>query len=314
MTASNEQRIAARTIETDATAQGQRLDNFLIKTLRRVPRTRIYQMIRKGEVRINKKRIKPDYKLAPGDLIRIPPIHQQQPDNPAPIIAKYWLEQLESLILFENAHFIVINKPSGLAVHAGSGVDFGVIDIMRRVRPDNDIELVHRIDLDTSGCLLLARHRQALLALQHCFQNNSIVKVYTAMVKGVWPADVSCISYRLRKSQMSNGERRVYVDPAGQPARTLVLDRQTNGRCSLLTLQLLTGRTHQIRVHCQAQGHQIVGDHKYGDRHFNRSMRKQGIKRLMLHACRIELPQTAYNQEMVINAPVPLHFNLNCKN
>ena len=303
-----EKKTAVRTIEAGEAELGQRLDNFLIKTLKQLPRTRIYRIIRKGEVRDNKKRIKPDYKLKLGDIIRVPPLRDEQHSDRPVAISKNWLIQLEAAILFENKHLIVINKPEGLAVHSGSGVDFGVIDIMRLLRPDSDIELVHRLDRDTSGCLLLALHRQSLLVLQNCFRNNSMIKIYTAVAKGIWPEGVSEITHRLRKTHMPNGERRVYADPAGQEAQTLILDHQTGLQCSLLTIRLLTGRTHQIRVHCQAEGHEIVGDNKYGDRQFNREMKKQGMKRLMLHASRLELPKTAYNDDMVINAPVPGSF------
>lgn len=309
ITNSVEKKTTARTIEAGSAELGQRLDNFLIKKLKQVPRTRIYRIIRKGEVRVNKKRIKPDYKLKLGDLIRIPPMRPES-ENRSPAISKNWLKQLESSILFENRHLIVIDKPAGLAVHSGSGIDFGVIDIMRLLRPDCDMELVHRLDRDTSGCLLLARHRQSLLALQNCVQDNSIIKVYTAIVKGAWPERVSKITHPLKKANMPNGERRVYVDPSGQKALTHILEHQSNNQCSLLTIRLLTGRTHQIRVHCQAEGHEIVGDSKYGDRVFNREMKKQGMKRLMLHASRLELPKTAYNDEVVINAPTPDNFNL----
>ncbi len=297
-----------RTIEAGKAELGQRLDNFLIKTLKQVPRTRIYRIIRKGEVRVNKKRIRPDYKLQPGDIIRVPPLRDDQDKTRPVTISKRWLKQLEAAILFENRHIIIINKPEGLAVHSGSGVDFGVVDIMRLLRPDSDIELVHRLDRDTSGCLLLALHRQSLLALQSCFRDNSITKIYTAVVKGAWPEGVAKITHRLKKAYMPNGERRVYVDPVGQEAQTLIVDHQTGLQCSLLTIRLLTGRTHQIRVHCQAEGHEIVGDEKYGDRQSNREMKKQGMNRLMLHASRLELSKTSYNDEIVINAPVPDSF------
>ncbi len=302
------EKTAVRTIEAGKAELGQRLDNFLIKTLKQVPRTRIYRIIRKGEVRVNKKRIKPDYKLKLGDLIRVPPLRDDDTKPRRVTISKNWLNRLEAAILFENRHLIIINKPEGLAVHSGSGVDFGVIDIVRLLRPESDVELVHRLDRDTSGCLLLSLHRQSLLALQSCFRNNSIAKIYIAVVQGVWPEGVAEIKHRLKKVNMPNGERRVYADPAGQEAQTLILDRQTGPQCSLLHIRLLTGRTHQIRVHCQAEGHEIVGDSKYGNRQFNREMKKQGMKRLMLHASRLELPKTAYNEEVVINAVIPDSF------
>lgn len=299
---------SVQTLEVGRDQLGQRLDNYLFKVLKQVPRARVYRIIRKGEVRVNKKRTKPEYKLRMGDLIRIPPVYTESSE--APSIGDKWLKLLEASILFENRHFMVIDKPAGVAVHSGSGVPFGVIDIIRRLRPDSEIELVHRLDRDTSGCLMLAHHRQSLLSLQQAIKNDALVKVYSAVVKGVWDDSCRDITHRLKKMQMPNGERRVYVDPEGQQAHTRILEHSSNGQCSRLGIQLLSGRTHQIRVHCQAEGHEIVGDKKYGDRQFNQQMRKQGLKRLMLHATRLELPASEFHAELVVNAPVPDIFHL----
>ena len=295
-------------IEITSAQVNQRIDNFLLKTLKNIPKTRIYRIIRKGEVRVNKKRIKPDYKLKIGDLLRIPPLRIDEPSSAGKAITDWHLKNLETCILFENKHLIVIDKPGGLAVHSGSGVDFGVIDIMRQLYPDTDIELVHRLDRDTSGCLLLAKHRQSLLEMQRCVQNNSLMKFYRAVVKGRWPGDLTEIRHSLKKAYLPNGERRVYVDSNGQSAVTRIVDAQPGDVFSQLTIQLITGRTHQIRVHCQAEGHELAGDNKYGDRVFNRDMKKLGMKRLMLHASRLELPGTEYSDEIVINAPLPEVF------
>lgn len=308
ITLSEENKPSVQTLEVGTDQLGQRLDNFLFKLFKQVPRTRIYRIIRKGEVRVNKKRIKPEYKLQLGDLIRVPPVYNEEAD--VPVISDKWLALLESCILFENRHLVVIDKPAGVAVHSGSGVPFGVIDIIRMLRPDSDMELVHRLDRDTSGCLLLARHRQCLLSLQQMLKTNAMVKIYTAIVKGVWNKECREITHRLKKMQMPNGERRVYVDSDGQQAHTLILDQNSNGQCSRLSIQLLSGRTHQIRVHCQAEGHEIIGDKKYGDRKFNQEMKKQGMKRLMLHASRLELPASEFHDDLVINAPVPDSFYL----
>ena len=295
-------------IEINQTQVGQRLDNLLLKKLKHIPKTWIYRIIRKGEVRVNKKRIKPDYKLKIGDLVRIPPLRFDQDQATEVFIPPDLISNIENSVLFENPHIMVIDKPPGLAVHSGSGVSFGVIDIMRRVRPDTEIELVHRLDRDTSGCLLLAKHRQALLAMQRGIQDNTIAKAYLAVVKGRWPEAKREIRQPLSKKTMPNGERRVFADQQGQPALTQILSTESGEDYSLLTIRLVTGRTHQIRVHCQVEGHEIAGDNKYGDDRFNKMMRKRKIKRLMLHAARLELPETKYSKEMVINATLPASF------
>jgi 23S rRNA pseudouridine955/2504/2580 synthase len=296
-------------VEVDHTQVDQRLDNFLLKTLKTVPKTRVYRIIRKGEVRVNKKRCKPEYKLKMGDIVRVPPVRIDQTHDAQNYIAPALIESIERTILFENKHLIIINKPSGLAVHSGSGINFGVIDIMRRLRPDTEIELAHRLDRDTSGCLLLAKHRQSLLAMQRCFLDNSLNKTYLAVVKGCWPQNKKEVTVSLKKVTLANGERRVLVDPAGQSALTKIIDCQLKEQCSILTIQLMTGRTHQIRVHCQSQGHELIGDTKYGDVDFNKTMKKKGFKRLMLHASRLELPRTEFSEEIVINADTPDIFN-----
>ena len=296
-------------IEVSTTQVNQRLDNFLLKTLKNVPKTRIYRIIRKGEVRVNKKRCKPDYKLNIGDLIRVPPLRLEHKHDPKTYILPGLIESIEKAVLFENRHLVVIDKPAGLAVHSGSGISFGVIDIMRRIRPSTEIELVHRLDRDTSGCLLLAKHRQSLLEMQGRLLDNSIKKNYLAVVKGYWPVDKTEITHALKRTTLANGERRVHVDPGGQKALTRITQNAPGEEYSVLSIELLTGRTHQIRVHCQAEGHELAGDTKYGDVGFNRSMRKRGIKRLMLHASRLELPRTEFNPEIVINANLPDLFN-----
>jgi 23S rRNA pseudouridine955/2504/2580 synthase len=286
----------------------QRLDNFLLKVLKDVPRARIYRIIRKGEVRVNKKRARPDYKLQLGDQVRIPPIHIVERDDDNPVISSQMQDQVEKTIIYENDHILILNKAAGLAVHSGSGVSFGVIDVMRKLRPDVEMELVHRLDRDTSGCLLLAKHRPALLKMQQCLQNNTLKKSYKAVVKGRWLKQFVEICHPLRKAHLPNGERRVYVDERGKSALTRVNLIEANSIFSIIQLEIVTGRTHQIRVHCQAEGHEVVGDTKYGDSKFNRSMRKKGIKRLMLHASRLELPASDFCPEIVINAPLPGEF------
>jgi len=297
-------------IEISAAQLGQRLDNFLFRKFGDVPRTRIYRIIRKGEVRVNKKRCKPEYKLQVGDQVRIPPLRVEAGPRQEPQPSKKLLAQLEQAVLYENAHVVILDKPAGLAVHAGSGIAYGVIDAMRVLYPDSEIELVHRLDRDTSGCLLFARHRQALLAMQTCLRDRSLKKNYCAVVRGTWPQEVTEVRLPLKKYHLPNGERRVRVDADGQAALSRVKVLQAGKQYSLIGVELVTGRTHQIRVHCQAEGHEIAGDDKYGDAEFNREMRKRGVRRLMLHAASLELPQSDYTPEIVINAPLPEQFEL----
>jgi len=295
-------------VEVTAAQLNQRLDNFLIARLGSVPRTRVYRIIRKGEVRVNRKRCKPDYKLQTGDLVRIPPLHleQQRPQKSRP--PEQLLERLRRATLFENEHLLIIDKPAGLAVHAGSGIDYGVIDAMRLLHPDSEIELVHRLDRDTSGCLLLAKNRPALLSMQQSIRDNRLGKNYFAVVKGRWPQDLHEIRQPLKKYHLPNGERRMRVDPLGKEAISRVGLLQAAKLYSVIRVELVTGRTHQIRVHCQAAGHEIAGDEKYGDDAFNRAMRERKIRRLMLHAASLELPSGEFNREQVINAPLPVEF------
>jgi len=302
------QKTAVSLVEISAAQLNQRLDNFLLKRLDKVPRTRIYRIIRKGEVRVNKKRSKPDYKLQIGDQVRIPPLHPGQERSQKAIPPKQLLRRLEQAVIFENEAILILDKPIGLAVHAGSGVAYGVIDAMRILYPKTEIELVHRLDRDTSGCLMLAKNRSALLAMQAQLRGNQLIKNYLAVVHGNWPRELTEIAQPLKKYYLPNGERRMQVDVNGKPAVSRVRVLNGTKQYSLIQIELVTGRTHQIRVHCQSQGHAIAGDDKYGDDEFNRSMRRQGIKRLMLHATSLELPFSDYTSEVVINAPLPAEF------
>ncbi len=298
---------------TIADAQaGQRLDNFLIKTLKNLPKSRLYRIIRKGEVRVNKKRVKPEYKLEAGDLLRLPPLHIEQQQSESFQIPEKLSRLLESRILYEDDHILVLNKPEGLAVHSGSGLKYGVIDVLRPLRAEVDLELVHRLDRDTSGCLLLAKSRPALLEMQKMLQNNTMRKNYRALVKGHWNRALVKIELPLLKQTMPNGERRVYVDERGQKSDTRINQishyTQKGLKYSLLEISLMTGRTHQIRVHCQSQQHQIAGDDKYGDRQFNRQIKSLGCSRLMLHASSLEIPASALTKKLCIEAPEPSEF------
>jgi 23S rRNA pseudouridine955/2504/2580 synthase len=304
----NPQKSAVSLIEISDAQLGQRLDNFLIKQLGNVPRTRIYRIIRKGEVRVNKKRCKPEYKLQAGDQVRIPPLRLEPEHTDKLKPSMRMLSQLEQAIVYENAHVLVLDKPAGIAVHSGSGIPYGIIDAMRLLRSDAEIELVHRLDRDTSGCLMFAKHRQALLALQSMLLDKSLSKNYCAVVRGTWPAELTEIGLALKKYHLPNGERRMRVDSEGKPALSRIKLLQSGKQFSVIRVELVTGRTHQIRVHCQAQGHEIAGDDKYGDAAFNRMMRKRNVKRLMLHAASLELPHSDYTPEIVINAALPPRF------
>jgi 23S rRNA pseudouridine955/2504/2580 synthase len=303
-----------RFITASESEAGQRIDNFLIKTLKNVPRSRLYRIIRKGEVRVNKKRIKPEYKLIPGDEVRIPPLKLEQPEGAPPTIPDDLLKKINAAILFENKSIIILNKPSGLAVHSGSGLRYGAIDVLRKLRPDEDIELVHRLDRDTSGCLLFARNRQSLLTMQSLFKTSGLRKTYLALVKGHWNPSIKTIQHALLKRTMPNGERKVFVDENGQKAHTEIEEVthfSTSGvDFSLLKIGLLTGRTHQIRVHCKQQGHEIGGDLKYGDREFNRLIKNIGGGRLLLHAALLEIPENDHTRKLQIKAPEPQEFQI----
>lgn len=303
---------AVRFVDISEKQAGQRIDNFLLKTLKTLPKSRLYRIIRKGEVRVNKKRVKPDYKLIPGDRLRIPPVRLDGHDEGPVVLADSLLKQLDRAILYENDHILVLNKPSGLAVHSGSGLRFGVIDVMRRLRHQHDIELVHRLDRDTSGCLLLAKNRASLLAMQKLLQSSVMQKRYLAVVKGHWDKSQKRIDLPLLRQTMPNGEKRVFVDERGQQAITgidQVRHLSSQGiHYSLLKIRLLTGRTHQIRAHCQSQQHEISGDVKYGDRQFNRKMKGLGCKRLLLHAVELEIPKNDYTKALKIIAPVSGEF------
>ena len=308
MSSDNPQKSPVSLIEISTDQLGQRLDNFLFKQLESVPRSRIYRIIRKGEVRVNKKRCKPEYKLKIGDQVRIPPLLLATGPRDRLQPSQRLVQNLKRNILFENSHIIIIDKPAGLAVHSGSGVDYGVIDAMRLLRPDDAIELAHRLDRDTSGCLLLGKNRQALLEVQAAMRDGTLNKKYCAIVRGRWPREVREIELPLKKIVLPNGERRMQVDNVGKKALSRVKLLQTGNSFSYIQVELVTGRTHQIRVHCQSQGHEIAGDDKYGDAAFNRVMRQRKINRLMLHAASLELPRGKFTPELVVNAPLPAEF------
>ena len=272
-------------LEVSAGLEGQRIDNFLLARLKGVPKTMIYRILRKGEVRVNKGRIKPDYRIKEGDIVRVPPMRMTQADEPVPL-AKGLLDRLEEAIVYEDKGLIVLNKPAGIAVHGGSGLTYGVIEAFRQMRPIcKEIELVHRLDRDTSGLLLIAKKRSILRHLHEALRDDKVDKRYMALVRGRWPASRKQVDAPLQKSNVRSGERLVEVNPEGKDALTLFkVIRRFGDYATMLEASPITGRTHQIRVHALYAGHAIAGDTKYGDEDFSKEIRELGGKRLFLHA------------------------------
>lgn len=277
----------ARIAEVDAEHAGRRLDNFLLGQLNGVPKTLIYRICRRGEVRVNKGRVKPDYRVQAGDQVRIPPIREAAERAPAsPRQAD--LQRIGESLVFENADFLVINKPSGMAVHGGSGQSYGVIEALRALRPEaRFLELVHRLDRDTSGLLLIAKKRAALRWLHDAMRDGQIDKQYTSLLAGRMRKGRVNVDAPLRKNTLRGGERMVRVDAEGKAAHTEFVVEARFARATLVTVNLGTGRTHQIRVHAQHLGHPVAGDGKYGDIEFNRFGQTMGLKRLFLVASRL---------------------------
>lgn len=309
---------AVQFLTVDEESAGQRLDNFLIRVLKGVPKTHIYRIIRSGEVRRNKGRVSADDRVNPGDVLRIPPIRlseraEEKAAQPAPA--------REFPVVFEDEAFLAIHKPAGVAVHGGSGVSFGVIEQMRQARPQARLlELVHRLDRETSGLLLIAKKKSALKALQDQFRERETGKTYLALVKGVWPARLKVLDQPLHKYLLPDGERRVRVtgkdDPDGMKSVSLVkvvqavpapsgLDAADAQGFSLLEVTIKTGRTHQIRVHLASAGHPIVGDDKYGDFELNRQLARLGFKRMFLHAWRLKLSHPVSGQALELQTELP---------
>jgi len=294
----------------DAEMADQRVDNFLLARLKGVPRTHIYKLLRKGEVRVNKGRIKADYRLRAGDQVRVPPIRLAARPPAAPLTQGV-ARQLESALLYEDEGLLVLNKPSGLAVHGGSGVSLGLIEALRQLRPEaRFLELVHRLDRETSGCILVAKKRSWLRFLQQSFRDKSagrggINKVYQALVLGHWRADLKRVAAPLLKLEQNEGrERIVKVHPEGKPSETRFSVLQTYADYTLVEARPISGRTHQIRVHAQYSGHPLAGDEKYGRDEVNQYLRGVGLKRLFLHASRLELTLPD-GKALQVEAPLP---------
>jgi 23S rRNA pseudouridine955/2504/2580 synthase len=298
---------AVKWLVVDEESAGQRLDNFLMRHLKGVPKTHVYRIIRSGEVRINKGRCSADSRVEAGDQVRVPPVRvsekiAEKAARPAP--------GREFPVLLEDEHLLAIDKPAGVAVHGGSGVSFGVIEQLRQARPQAKLlELVHRLDRETSGILLVAKKRSALKNLQDQFRERETGKTYLALVQGDWPARLKVIDQPLRKYLLPDGERRVRItqadDPDGMRSITLVKVAQRLQGCTLLEVTIKTGRTHQIRVHLASQGHPIAGDDKYGDFEWNKVLHKQGLKRMFLHAWRLQFNHPASSERIALQAELP---------
>jgi len=302
---------SVKTLTVDEDSAGQRLDNFLMRHLKGVPKTHVYRIIRSGEVRVNKGRASAEQRVEAGDLVRLPPVRvsaqvQAKADAPAPA--------REFPVLMEDEAMMAIDKPAGVAVHGGSGVSFGVIEQLRRARPAlANLELVHRLDRETSGVLLVAKKRSALKNLQDQFRDRETGKTYLALVLGLWPSNKKVIDSPLMKYTVPNGvgegERRVKVvgkdDPNGMRSITLVRVARTVGPYTLLEVTIKTGRTHQIRVHLASQGHPIAGDDKYGDFEHNKLLQKMGLKRMFLHAWQLKFQHPQSHRPVSLQAPLP---------
>lgn len=286
----------------------QRIDNFLLLTLKGVPKSKIYRIIRKGEVRVNKGRVKPEYKLKVNDVVRVPPVSvRAESDTPKP--SNKVVELLQNSVIFENKDLLVINKPSGLAVHGGSGINLGVIEALRAMKPEERfLELVHRLDRDTSGCLLIAKKRPMLKYLHQCLREDGMKKIYHTVVVGKWPSHVREVNAPLLKNELKSGERVVTVTQEGKPSLTKfrLIDRYDG--FTLVEASPITGRTHQIRVHAMFAGFPILGDEKYGVDDINKGMKRFGAKRLMLHAAELSVRLPSDRKATVFKAPYEASF------
>jgi 23S rRNA pseudouridine955/2504/2580 synthase len=287
-------------LEVGEDGEAQRVDNFLLRHLKGVPKSHVYRVLRSGEVRVNSGRVKPEYRLQLGDKVRVPPVRlPEKLPVPKP-------RPLDLPVVFEDACLIVVDKPSGVAVHGGSGVSYGVIESLRAERPQAKfLELVHRLDRDTSGLLMIAKKRSALVELHRMLREGEVDKRYLAVVKGAWKGEGREIRASLHKYVTGQGERRVAVRQDGQSAVTKVKPLKVKGTASLLELRLLTGRTHQIRVHLAHEDHPVLGDDKYGDFELNKALAKEGVRRLFLHASSLSLRHPMTKEPLKFESRLP---------
>jgi 23S rRNA pseudouridine955/2504/2580 synthase len=291
-----------RQVSVSAEEAGQRIDNFLSRHLKGVPRSHIYRILRRGEVRVNRGRIRPQYKLRTGDTVRIPPVRLEPARKR--VLSPERLPAIAGYILFENDRLLVLDKPAGIAVHGGSGLSFGVIEALRALHPEVPyLELVHRLDRQTSGCLMVAKRRSALRDLHSQLREGRVTKHYLALLRGGLES-TQRVDAPLRKNQLQGGERIVRVQADGKPAATVFRPLSRHGDATLVEAVLETGRTHQIRVHAAHIGHPLAGDDKYGDAEFNRIMKAHGLHRMFLHAHMLEFTDPSSGESINVSAPL----------
>src|ERR1700736_5641576 len=300
--------VEIRTITADEA--GQRIDNFLMRHFKTVPRSRVYRLLRKGEVRVNRKRVDAEYRIAAGDEVRLPPVRidagdeegRFSPGRPSTSL----LELIEGSVIFQDKHVMVLDKPAGVAVHGGSGMSFGIIEALRASRPRENLELVHRLDRDTSGCLVIARDRATLTSLHALIRNGGMHKTYLALVSGRWQLGAKRIDAPLATDSRQHGERHVRVATAGKDSVSVFKPVQFFGSlATLMEVDIPTGRTHQIRVHASFADHPLLGDDKYGDRDRNAEIRRMGLKRTFLHAQSVAFEWPGSGVPFHASAPLP---------
>lgn len=293
----------ARYVSAEAEDADQRIDNFLLRHLKGVPKSHVYRLLRTGQVRVNKGRIKPGYRLMAGDSVRLPPVRVgETPVRAGP--SRRLLDELDAAILYEGSHLLALNKPAGLAVHGGSGLDFGVIEALRALRPEAPmLELIHRLDRETSGCLLIAKRRSMLRAVHAMLREGRVEKRYLTLVAGRWRRTKE-IRLGLEKNRLRGGERMVSVSEGGKESVSRFKPLAWYPGATLVEVELLTGRTHQIRVHAAQAGHPVLGDEKYGDRQASKAFRARGLKRMFLHAQSIAFTHPTSGEPMEFTAPL----------
>jgi 23S rRNA pseudouridine955/2504/2580 synthase len=284
---------------------GQRVDNFLMRHFKTVPRSRVYRLLRKGEVRVNRKRVDAEYRLTAGDEVRLPPVRidsRKEPEQPSSSLR----ELIERAVIFQDKHLLVIDKPAGVAVHGGSGMSYGIIEALRASRPRETLELVHRLDRDTSGCLAVARDRATLILLHALIRDSGMHKTYLCLVSGNWQLGTKRIDAPLATDNRQHGARHVRVAAAGKDSVSVFKPVQSFGSlATLMEVDIPTGRTHQIRVHAAFAGHPLLGDDKYGDRERNAELKRYGLKRTFLHAQSLAFDWPGSGVPFHVSAPLP---------